>query len=817
MTDETNQSDTGSEEPYSNTSEDDPKQPDPETREPDSHQVEDEDPETGGHSEPPASINVTTQGDVKAGENFQVAENIYNIDGREASTLESFGREHCQPLDEQQLAGHVRHLLFDDAEVENHLATLSRQRICLLTGEPNLGKGALALQLAHRIWLASSQPPREVLLVRSLDREVRLKVDRICADTKKYGRRILLFEDAFDLENRDLLDFAADLDQNRLEDLRKLLIDQETFILLTSDEAHLPRGTVRALRRIKVLTAVSAPSEEILRRGFEEHGRRVSGDWSEEEQAFARELLDSHSAEILSTLRTLPRVRRFLDEYLLDLANERIALDRALARIDDLSDWLLEDLVDPPEGLAFVVSLALAYAAPPLRAVPWLQFHALWTTVSDYMRSQLKHEERELTPRTLGVDGFLLRKARAEVRPKPFPAADTIRFTDSSYIQRLWEVLLGAGRGLTSLMVPLLQELMGKGDFYLREPAAQALGRIGQIDPLYLVRPTIRRYSRSDNPAHHVALGELFQGALGAQHGGGRDENYLAGCLTWLRQDTASQNPKAAWVRVICIREMGAFDLGLAVRELKSLIDEKLEDKASQLSFFHQALRRFEVDDRPQAAATGASSAMDEWHDQVLDQISEALFESDQGKIIAAVSFCIVGLCLVEDPIQVFEELLSWLTGTDRGLAAMLALLFLDGRGIANTLDRNKIQLTSVNGRKGQRRPLFSRILAAATLAGDSLAHLSNFLERVYGATREFPLLFRRRLRSNFRIILKGWAEEAVRYDEPRSAMEDLLTRLLAVRNQELKAEVFELLQRDREFLEPGSRLHRLAVRVIAC
>lgn len=814
MTDEATQDDTGSKEPSPSTPEDDPQQPDPETREPDSRQVEDEDPETGGHGEP--RVNVTTQGDVKAGENVQFAENIYNVDGREASTLESFGREHCQTLTESQLAVRVRHLVFEDAEVESHLATLSRQRICLLTGEPNLGKGALALRLAHGIWQASSPPPREVLLIRSLDREVRLNVDRICADRKKYGRRILLFEDAFDLENRDLLDFAADLDPNRLADLRKLLTDQETFILLTSDEAHLPRDTVRGLRRIKVLTAVSAPGEEVLRRGFEEHGRRVSRDWGEEERASARELLDRHAAEILSTLRTLPRVHRFLDEYLLDLATERIALDRALARIDDLSDWLLEDLVDPPEGLAFVVSLALAYAAPPLRAVPWLQFHAVWITVSDYMRRQLKHEERELTPRTLGADGFLLRKARAEVRPKPFPAADTVRFTDSSYIQRLWEVLLGAGRGMTGLLVPLLRELMENGDFYLREPAAQALGRIGQIDPLYLVRPTIRRYARSDKPTHHVALGELFQGALGARHGGGRDESYLAGCLTWLRQDTAGQDPKAAWVRVICIRELGAFDLGLALRELKSLIEEKLEDKASQLSFFHQALRRFEAADRSQVAATGSSSAMDEWHDQVLDKISAALFESDQGRIIAAVRYCIVGLCLVEDPIQVFEELLPWLTGTDRGLAAMLALLFLDGGGIANTLDRNKIQLTSVNRRKGQRRPHFSRILAAATLAGGSLEHLSNFLERVYGATREFPLLFRRRLRSNFRILLKGWAEEAVRYDEPRSVMEDLLAHLLAVRNPELKDEVFGLLQRDRDFLEPGSRLHRLAVRVIA-
>ena len=105
-----------------------------------------------------------------------------------------------------------------------------------------------------------------------------------------------------------------------------------------------------------------------------------------------------------------------------------------------------------------------------------------------------------------------------------------VRFRDERYPQRLWQALLGPARGLATLMIPLLRELALGQRSRLREIAASALGRLGQIGPFDLAVPLLQVGLVKASNREELA-GCFLQGSAGSD-----DKTYRDLCLTTLRR-----------------------------------------------------------------------------------------------------------------------------------------------------------------------------------------------------------------------------------------------------------------------------------------
>lgn len=744
---------------------------------------------------------------------------INNYGTESESRIERLSAEHFPlQLSYEQLQHHLRWSVRDSGQVGQLAEALGKWHLAVLVGERELGKGTIALQVGQDL-LSGGKGVGEVLVNQAIQQTVRVNFFRLASRSAWVRGKILILGEAFDSENRDLLTFFDDLDDGRLGVLRDDLVRAECYLLLTAELSEKLPARIARLRGLGVLHDLLPPPVGLLEEGLFRHVERRFGPREragEGEATPVYELVDSQSREIAQRLRTLPRVATFVEEHLVAVAIEKLPLDDAIARLDDLSYWLLDQLADDVEAWSFTVALALACAAPRAREVPWLQFYPFWRQVARFLDRELRRTRLEASPRGIGADEELLLRARAEVIASAFPDGSVVRFVDTSYPERLWQVLLGPGRGLTSLLVPLLERLRDESDYYLREAAGRALGRIGRLDPAYLILPAIREAVAASEPARHVALGKVLQGVLACD-----DPRFISATLEWLNRAAADgKKDRAPWIRAVCLREIGVFDLRLALTELRRMIVEtEIELAILELAAADRDLGAQGRGIRNIAGTNARTSRKLAYlHQREMLRVTRALLSGPRQHVLKAVEYALVGLGFALDPIRVLRELVAWRLDPSHDLGAVLALIFLDGEGIAEKLQRNKVVLWSEAGGEAQGvPPRCGRILFAATLDDDARGDLCEFLEMVFSSLDGLTSTLRRLLRHNFDQILVGWAREAqqVGGELLQTTVEELLGSLLDSRNPDLREQIFNLLQRNRIFAAENSGLRGMALRVL--
>ncbi len=150
-------------------------------------------------------------------------------------------------------------------------------------------------------------------------------------------------------------------------------------------------------------------------------------------------------------LKTVPRVARFVQEYLAEVIEGSLSIRQALGRIDDLSHWLTDDLGGDLDAQAAALAIVLGSAVPPASGVPWLAFDDLRRAITERLREELRiSEDQPSSPLELGRDS--LHRARAYIAVMPSALSDLVRFRDERYPQRLWQALLGPARELATMI-----------------------------------------------------------------------------------------------------------------------------------------------------------------------------------------------------------------------------------------------------------------------------------------------------------------------------------------------------------------------------
>ena len=647
--------------------------------------------------------------------------------------------------------------LFEHGAVERIVGALEKRRILVLAGKPESGKTGLAQLIAAR--LVNRRICSGALLCRDLNAKTRVDLRALTGEESRFQGRTLILRNALS-RNTDLIRFVERLTESELQSWIDRLLDAGSFLILTASEM----GSIRQrLSGLGILQEAPRPSSRMLLQGLQTCSRRrIEQLRGEEGNVTADEVehfLQERGAEAAEKLESLPRIERFVRDYLIELAKGQLSFQQALERMDDTTEWLLADLPKDPETFYRVLALTLCSAAPIDMNAPWSGFEKLRRILSDFFRRELQqpHTERDL--QSLYRRTEELEKSRAVLVQQGSAQPDGVAFLDPRSAEKLWQTLLGPGREIISTLLPLLQELAAGDDSFLRQSAAQALGRIGQIDPPRMIYPLIE-YS----PDMGASLGSLFQGILGS-----RDTAYRQACLARLRQALRS-NPRRTLRSLLSVARI---DLERALQEMKSFAMDRLTLQWRALHGESVRIREAEARIRATAPRGLVYKKIEALHRQAESQLAARIVPENIRPVMIAFSEVLTGLFFTSvDESLLLRTLRGWMQEHPESLGSLIPFLFLHPRGTASRLENISRRAAKISD--SERSPL----LLAAHVDSNAAMALQDFILEVYVRHQSFPGIFRHLQEMRFRSLLATWAQEAVAQRTTRTTMTRLLSGL---------------------------------------
>jgi hypothetical protein len=740
----------------------------------------------------------------------RIVQHNYNFaPAAEGSLPRELSEDDLQPLDKAYPPIEVDEIVYGSEEVTLLLESLRRNRILILSGDREVGKGVVALLLAMRL-TGMSLSRSGACCSKPLPSDMRINFEELTEEGGLFAGRIVILRDAFATRNKDFVRFVEELDVDRLKQISERLVQRGAHLIITSDSHRIPGpDLLERLRGLQVLQAITGPDEKAVAKALHRRAKKRVRQCTEALRERVDSWLEEEAQAVVEELRTMPLIVRFVDYYLIDVAKGELPFDQALIRTQRRAEWLFRELAQEPEVWCFVVSLALVLQPLVLRyGAPWHQFYRLWQAVTHYLeRRELRVRQGARRLEDLAVDRDLLEKARAQLVLSPDGLGTFICFDATIDLELLWETLMGQGRGVLSSLVPLFTRLALEGDLPLREASARALGRIGKMDPFSITFPLIYEWAGSQEENLHVALGFLCQGVLGTCSAA-----YIESCLQHFR--LATQHAESMQASAVALLGVGLLDLDLAIKELvDKLADGRLDKRIGPLARKEREILNCLEDESRAVGENFNDRAMG-----ALVVISYLIFDEYQQRILDGVQASLEGLCLLKDPIRVLDVLKSRLhqATKDTKLASMLTLLFLRSGGIADVLMESKLAWRLVEEKEVRARPLnLSRLNVAVISRGDSAQLLPKLLEEIWKGAEAFPNLFCRAFKTRFVELVKACAEDACAIREARVAWETILANLLRSSRADLRSEVLNLLQNDPDFTKEGSELEELALNAL--
>jgi hypothetical protein len=721
--------------------------------------------------------------------------NQLSSDGR----LRRLSIEHdFRAFDGEELKQHKKASHFEPEAIDPFVRRLEDKSLLILAGEPGLGKTTIALLVSALLWGRPRKPLEKVLLCRNLDSNLRIDFSEITGGHVDYQNKIVIFKHGFSSRNEDV---SSNLTVDRIEAWSERLRKNNSFLIVTEDQAEIPNSRDR-LKGLGFLQELKEPQAEHLLEGLGELAERVVTQWSEPATSPSRErlaeLIQRQGALIVAELRGMARISCFVSEYLPQVLREEISLGECLVRVKDLGPWLLQELPVHPEAWSTVVALTLCSASRSQESVPWSQFEALRRAISRLAsreRGQTRHR-RSLQEICNGDD--VLRKAKAKTE-RGLAQADRIHFLDRRYPDQLWDILLGTGRDVTAMVLPLLRTLALGKDAYMGQAAARALGRIGRIDPLYITYPLLQEWSFLDGSGRDhrgilnrgTLVGHLFHGILSSRG----DDEYPQKCLEFLRWLIEGDSVESLQIAVIGLCHVGNYDrlnLKFAMDSLRSIAEARLEPQWEVLRQLADRMRKNEEILRLFEEIFEVRGKVEEIPQRAAILFGKLIVAREAIPILRSVEYTLTGLLLsIREPAAILGPLLEWLQEDTEKLGPMLAYLFLKPEGIASWLERAVPGL----GFKGRQSSEGNALLEAVCEDLEASNLLSRFLEQIYLQLSAFPGLLRVLLEESYVSLLANWSLAGKSIPRLRPTVIEILARLFESRDEEMSSRVLRLAQ----------------------
>lgn len=767
----------------------------------------------------------TTTGDMNVGENAYFGSSHqdnrrqefidnsvrYIFGNHETSFWKPFSPDYLTPISVESECSLAESHVSDDELFEGLCATLHEKRLLVLTGEPETGKTTTSLCLSSRLRQLADDFGG-AYLVRALDRNVKIDFRQIAGRPDEYGGRLLLFQDAFARGNRDVVEFFAQMGRPALVSLTEQLHRSRTYIVFTADTETV-QDCQRQLTDLGVERRLPPLREELLLEGFERKLGRLVAEHDLPPEEVEKRLPATQRPEAVRLLRTMPHVALFVESDFLKLGPEPDWRE-AVRRISSLEDWFLANLTDDYDVWCFALTLALCQCTPFAPGVPWVEFERFREMISSHLRRKLAvgHDGQPGSQpplKDLVSENLLLERCRAVVYKDPATGADLVRFANDRYPDMLWEVLLKSNRKVLSLLLPALRKAAESPDDPAnRARAASVLGRVGEIDPLRITYALMGEWMATRDAAQQAAVGHLYQGVWAS-----KDANYREDCLRQLSQlvtdsgqheEAAGMRPMA-WTAIAAYRQIGVYDLPLAMAMFRQITEQHFAGAIENTSRVDRMLGRIEkaLRERPQNDLETLQLSV--YHD-ILRDIAQRVFAQD-GPILIAVQYAIAALCLTDDPVKVFDELLKWMWADRKSLGALVSLMFLAHDGIAAELERRTIETEELTT-DDRSKVYHCNLLVHAVASGEDAVHrTAAFLAEVYDSFTDFyPSRSRTYFNKSFTIHLKNLVDNAMPVERTRAAVVHLFDQLLNSESADLCRLVHEMAFEDEAFKHKDSK-----------
>jgi Mrp family chromosome partitioning ATPase len=703
---------------------------------------------------------------------------INSYGGNDEAASSRLTYDQFDPFNRDLLERAWKDLVFADSQIEPLAAQLEEGRLLVLSGPAGIGKSSTALLLAAR--MQQRHPVAGALLYRGVERSMRIDFPGITGGEGRFVRHVVVLESPSAITNPDLRRFLSQVTATRTSWTERLRQSGSFLLIVVAD--------VQGIETCEIFRGLLPPPPDVLTEGLATLAQRLMEMDSLEGDGQLRkevdDLIGRSGPLIAQHLGSLPRIARFVREYLHRVAEGRLTLEQALDRLDDLGHWLLVDLPEDFDLWCSVLALTLASAAPN-RNAPWLQVELLRRALAKALGRELRRARTPGEARTLCRNDWTVERAGSEVLALPAPAADVLRFREPGAADRLWGALVREGRRLTASLVPVLCEQTQSSDYYLRQSAARALGRSGQMDPPYVAYRQIRRWSRS---GEHDLLGWFLQGAFGSP-----DSEYQAFCLGILHDRLTLGEDKERSTAAASLRHIVDIRPEFVVCELRELTKAQLPIDWAKLRKAQDLLQWGEEELRTDARREGIAEQLKKLHELAEWLLAAEAFPQEKTDLLGACQFAFNGLFLADfDHAEALAPLADWMREEQGQGGPLVALFFLHPGGCAGHLAG--APLPSAARRQGFSRPI-SLLLLTVSEKPETAEGLRRFLEQVYIALNVFPGVFRRQLEASFLRLLASWARET--YDAPllKPALTNLLAALFSSVDERLSTLILQTAQ----------------------
>jgi hypothetical protein len=735
----------------------------------------------------------------------QTINNVNNINRLEGKERKRIQPENFKHLSREDLERESDELIRPDLELLTQ--RLKERRLLFLTGAPESGKATIACTLGLR--LGDGEPITEVLLYpRPLERGTEFDFLEL-AESDSYHNRLVIFKDVLAQKSNEFKRFVAELGEADVTRYSRLLAANRSYWLFTSDTNQIESR--EKLSSLGLLCELPPVSGDLLTQGLYRKFERLLSSRPEvkEHRAQIQSLIEAEGAQIAAKLGTLPRIERFVQEWLLKAADGSLPLDEALDRLDDLAPWFLESLSEDFETWSYVLALTLCQAAPAAsERVSWIRFDQFRQALTRVLYRELKRKPGERNPSSLCAEEELRRIAAVEIDEANGTEACAIRFREDFYPIRLWKSLLGPGRQILGVLMPALREFLHSPEPGLRTTAARALGRIAELDPYGIAIPLLWEMPGKDRFRNAQVLGQVLRGMLGSGA-----SKYRALGLRELRSILSHHEAERACIGILCLSEIGATDPNLALQEIRSVLSTRLAPRFEDLGKLHRLVQLIEWSAQNPEDKTDAQKALQKIQAGNVDP----LLSDREREMLEAVYIVLADLCLFYDsPMELVDRLTEWSQKPEEPLTHLITIVALSRGGLIDILNRFKVVMTEGNDLIPDGGEECNLILYWAWRLGRETARrLGSFLEMLYLHTSPFPGVLRQALRKRWLASLKNWARQACSAPPCRAMIVDVFDGLISAESPEVRQEALHLLKFDPDFAKPDSDLEALAIEII--
>jgi hypothetical protein len=728
--------------------------------------------------------------------NFINEQNIHNhlrvvskyFESDAISVERPFSRDDATPFTQKLAAELTETFVGDDATTRRLLRHLEEHRILLITGQRDIGKRTAALYVSVRIaeQRRIHEPP---LLVDTLERHVGIDLRDVAADKETFGKRAIVFADAFEQQNRQLRAFFGTTDHVGWNQLTELLKTSDSYFIFTSTSGSVP---FREQATDRIAHCELQPLKpELVEQGIDRWLLRMKA--AESSDRGRVELLETHRATLVAELKTLSRAVSFLRHFVRDESD----LEGALRRFRDASYWFRTALAADVDAWMFALALTLSQPSPHAESTPWADFERLRRALADGLRAdkelfprrrQGDTEDESACPDTVVsfADDVLLERCRAVIVKDANRLGDVVRFEDSSVVAQLWETILTRYRRILMVALPALRSLAedDRSDWSLRVLAAQVIGRIGEIDPGRMALPIIHQWAISGDQALRPLVGRVVQGALASHKETYR--NLALRSIEWLTDVQAMGNDEEAkdglLTAIGAYAQIGQYESTRAMERLGAIVIEHL---APIFEKFHESARAAEtVDTKLSKVALHRGGELLRRRFQ-FSRAATQLFREHAPALIA-VGQTVSHLCLAHDPIQILRQMRDWTAKGGASTGVLVSFLFL--RGVA-------ADLHEVHAAGGVTT---SRLLQSLAISRDAVLHFCSFLADVHASinsTFVLPAWLQQDFHERLGECFTAWARDAIANGDYRRNVQDVFAGVATARGGGARRDVLAILE----------------------